>query len=122
MPDAEKQLLVMRDIMDSQLETCDRCRIGRVADIEAEWCDDGTCMLSHIVTGPEALTGRVASHLRPFARWLLRGHFEHRIPLSDVETFGPTLCLHKTAQDYRVGQSDRWIADHILRWIPGSGH
>lgn len=121
MPDSEKQLLVMRDIMDSQLETCDRRLIGRVADIEAEWRDDGTCMLRHIVTGPEALAGRVASRLRPLARWLLRGHFEHRIPLGDVETFGPTLCLRKKARDYRVGQSDRWIADHVLRWIPGSG-
>jgi hypothetical protein len=121
MPDSQKQLLVMRDIMDSQLETCDRRQIGRVADIEAEWRDDGACLLKHIVTGPEALTGRVASHLRPLARWLLRGHFDHRIPLGDVETFGPTLRLHKKARDYRVGQSDRWIADHILRWIPGNG-
>ena len=121
MPDPEEQLLVMRDIMDSQLETHDKRDIGRVADIEAEWRDDGKLVLTNIVTGPEALTGRVASHLRPIARFLLRGHFEHRIPLGDVENFGPTLHLCKKAKDYSVGQSDQWIVDHILRWIPGNG-
>ncbi len=121
MPDAEEQLLVMRDIMDSQLETRDKRRIGRVADIEAEWRADGKLVLRNIVTGPEALTGRVASHLRPLARFLLRGHFEQQIPLCDVDAFGPTLRLCKKAEDYSVGQSDRWIADHILRWIPGNG-
>ncbi len=121
MPDSEEQLLVMRDFMDSQLETSDKRHIGRVADIEAEWRDDGRLVLVNIVTGPEALTGRVASHLRPIARFLLRGRFEHHIPLSDVENVGPTLRLRKKAKDYSVGQSDRWIADHILRWIPGNG-
>ena len=121
MPDSEEQLLVMRDLMDSQLETSDKRQIGRVADVEAEWRDDGKLVLVNIVTGPEALTGRVASHLRSIARFFLRGHFEHRIPLSDVENFGPTLRLRKKAKDYSVGQSDQWIADHILRWIPGNG-
>ena len=111
---------MMRDIMDSQLETSDKRDIGRVADIEAEWRDDGKLVLINIVTGPEALTGRVASRLRPIGRFLLRGHFEHRIPLSDIENVGPTLRLRKKAEDYSVGQSDRWIADHILSWIPGN--
>ena|SRR2546425_5377192 len=111
----------MRDIMDSQLETRDKRKIGRVADIEAELRDDGTLVLTYLVTGPQALAGRVASHLRPIARFLLRDRFEHRIPLKEVENFGPTLRLRGKAKDYAVGQSERWIADHILRWIPGSG-
>src|SRR5436305_13584776 len=105
MPDSEEQLLVMRDIMDSQLETRDKRHIGRVADIEAEWRDDGKLVLTNIVTGPQALTGRVASHLLPIARFLLRDRFEHRIPLSEVENFGPTLHLRRKAKDYAVGQS-----------------
>ena len=121
MPELKHQLLAMRDIMDSQLETRDKRKIGRVADIEAELRDDGTLVLTYLVTGPQALTGRVASHLRPIARFLLRDRFEHRIPLKEVENFGPTLRLRGKAKDYAVGQSERWIADHILRWIPGSG-
>jgi hypothetical protein len=38
-----------------------------------------------------------------------------------VKKFGPTLHLRGKAEQYDIGQSDRWIAEHILRWIPGSG-
>ena len=110
------------DIMDSQLETRDKKNIGRVADIEAVWREDGTLVLTDLVTGPQALAGRVARPLRTLFQRLLQDHFEQRIPLKEIEEFGPTLRLHKKAKDYPVGQSERWIADHILRWIPGSGH
>lgn len=110
------------DIIDSQLESSDKQDVGRVADIEAEWREDGTLVLCNLVTGPQALAGRVAKPLRSLAQRLLRGHFEHVIPLSDVEKFGPTLHLRRKASEYPVGRSERWIAGHTLRWIPGSGH
>ena len=110
------------DILDSQLETHDKKNIGRVADIEVMWNDDGTLTLTDLVTGPQVLAGRVARPLRTLFQRLLRDRFEQRIPLSEVEDFGPTLRLHKKATEYSVGQSERWLADHILRWIPGSGH
>lgn len=122
MPILGDQLFSIRDIIDSQLETHDKIEIGRVADIEAEWREDGTLVLTNLVTGPQALAGRVATPLRSLFRWLLRDRFEHRIPISEVEEFGPTLALRGRAEDYTVGQSDRWIAQHILRWIPGSEH
>ena len=121
-PDLKDPLLVMRDIMDAQLETQDKRHIGRVADIEAEWREDGKLVLTTILIGPQALVGRVAERLRPVARLLLRDRFEHSIPFSEVENFGPTLRLSRQVKDYDVGQSDDWIASHILRWIPGSGH
>ena len=34
----------------------------------------------------------------------------------------PNAFLRGKAADYPVGKSERWIADHLLRWIPGSGH
>lgn len=63
-------LFVMRDIMDSQLQTCDGIRIGRVADVRAELRDDGTLVLTHLLIGPQALAGRLSEHLRPLARFL----------------------------------------------------
>lgn len=122
MPATHPPLLVMRDLMDALLETHDRRKIGRVADIEAEWRDDGKLVLTRIVTGPQALTGRVSERLRPFARYLLRDRFDHRISISEIENVGPTLHLRGKADDYPLSQSDRWIASHLLRWIPGSGH
>jgi hypothetical protein len=81
------------DIIDSQLESSDKQDVGRVADIEAEWREDGTLVLCNLVTGPQALAGRVARPLRSLAQRLLHDHFEHTIPLSDVEKFGrPCTC------------------------------
>ena len=120
--DDEDQLLSMGDIMDMQLEDCEGRNIGRVADIEAELRADGTLTLTHVVVGPEALAGRVASHLRPVAHWLLRGRFERRIPLGEIDDVGPTIHLRGTAEAYKLGNADRWIAEHILRFIPGSAH
>src|SRR5437763_16303000 len=121
MPSDQDRLLAMGDIMDMQLETSDGRHVGWVADIEAELRDDGTLALTHLVVGPEALSGRVASHLRPLAYRLLRGRFDHRIPVAEIEEVGPTVRLRGTAEDYGLGRSDRWIAEHILRLIPGSG-
>ena len=121
MPGQKDPLLVMHNIMDNQLETRDKRKIGRVADIEAELRSDGTLVLINLVTGPQALAARVSSHLRPLARFLFRDRFEHSIPISEVKEIGPTLYLRGIPEDYAVGQSDRWIADHILRWIPGNG-
>ncbi|MDQ3856767.1 MAG: hypothetical protein M3281_10295 [Chloroflexota bacterium] len=116
----EDALLAMRDIMDGQLETSDERQIGRVADIEAEWREDGSLLLQSLIVGPEALAGRVSSRLRPLAASFLRGRFEHRIPVEEIEEVGPTVKLRKGARQYDVGHSDRWVVDHILRFIPGS--
>lgn len=121
MPVLDDRIFSIRDIIDSQLETHDDVEISRVADIEAELHDDGRLVLTHLVVGPQALARRAASPLHSFFRFLLRDRFEHRIAISDVEYFGPTLRLKDNARDYKVGQSERWIAKHILHWIPGSG-
>ena len=120
MPSDQDRLLAMADIMDMQLETSDGCHVGRVADIEAELRDDGALVLTHLVVGPEALSGRVGSRLRPLAHLLLRGRFEHRIPVAEIEDVGPTVRLRGTAEEYGLDRSDRWLAEHILRFIPGS--
>ena len=114
------RLLAMGDIMDMQLETSDGRHVGRVADIEAELCADGTLVLTHLVVGPEALGGRVASRLRPLAHLLLCGRCDHRIPVAEIEDVGPTVRLRGTAEEYGLDRSDRWLAEHILRFIPGS--
>jgi sporulation protein YlmC with PRC-barrel domain len=118
---SSQQILVMRNIMDNQLESCDDIEIGRVADIGAEWRPDGRLILTNLLTGPEALAGRVSSHLRPIVHFFLHARFEHCIPITEIDDFQPTLRLRGKAIDYSTGQSDRWIANHIFRWIPGSG-
>ena len=121
MADRFDDIFSVRDILDSQLETSDHLEIGRVADVAVELQKDGTLVLTHIITGPQALAGRVSLRLRALFRLVLQDRFEHRIPMSEIKEFGPTLYLRGKAEQYAVGQSERWIANHILRWIPGSG-
>jgi len=121
MIDPHDEIFSIRDILDSQLLTSDGRRIGRVADISAEEFADGSLRLTQLVVGPQALAGRISLHLRALFHFFLRDRFEHSIPISEVTRFGPTLYLRGKAEDYAVGQSERWIAKHILRWIPGNG-
>ena len=51
----------------------------------------------------------------------IRDILDSQLLTSDRVRIGPTLYLRGKAEDYAVGQSDRWIAEHILRWIPGNG-
>jgi hypothetical protein len=117
----EQRLLSMRDIVDGQLETVDDRRVGRVADLFAEWRPDGTLVVTDIVVGPEALARRVADLLGALAARLLRGRHEHRIPVSEVEEVGPTVRLRGKRSDYPLTGADDWIVEHIIRFIPGGG-
>jgi len=56
----DDDLFSIRDIIDSQLETSDKHSIGRVSDIEGEWQDDGTLIITHLAVGPQALARRIS--------------------------------------------------------------
>lgn len=120
MPEPDN-IFSIRDIIDSQLETSDGIEIGRVADIRAELRADGKLVLISLASGPQALAGRVGAPLKSILRFFLRDHFEHEIPITEVKSFGPTLHLRRNAANYAIGQSEKWLVEHILRWIPGNG-
>jgi hypothetical protein len=117
-----RTLHVMRDIVDIQMVSADGKEIGRVADIAGEMGADGSVELTEILTGPEALTGRLGTFLRPAAKFILHGRFEASIPLTELKTKGLVLRLKQDADAYRPGDSEGWIVEHILRFIPGSGY
>ncbi len=113
--------LLMRDVMDGQLESSDRRRIGRVGDLEAELAADGRLRITAILVGPQVLLGRLSYRLRGPADRLLRGRFLQRVPIDDVEEVGPTVRLRRSAEEYPTARGDTWVAERILRFIPGSG-
>jgi hypothetical protein len=117
-----KRYGVMRDFMDAQLRSADDLDLARVADIEAEWTASGDLVLLNLVTGPESLVRRVSSHVAPVAGWIFRGRFDKRIPMDEVESIkGLEIHLKRDAKSYAVGASERWIARHLIRLIPGAG-
>ncbi len=115
-------ILVVRDVLDGQLLTRDGIRIARVADVEFAVGDDGGLCARDLVLGPEALARRVSRIVGGTVGRLLRGRFDHRIPFSELLEVGPWLRLRGAADEYPRGSGDRWLADHLLRLIPGSGH
>jgi sporulation protein YlmC with PRC-barrel domain len=114
-------LYAMRDLVDMQLVTADGKRIGRVADVDCEWRADGTLALLCLRTGPQALARRFGALPGRVARFVFRDRFERRIALDEIVEVGLEVRLRGRAEDYAVGQSERWLVAHVLRFIPGSG-
>jgi len=119
MPD--DRLLAMRDIADNALVTATGRRVGRVADAVLTYDMSGTLRLTDLVVGPQALTGRVSSRLRPVARWFLRDRFEHTIPVGQVAEIGPAIQLTQGPAGRELEHADAWVVERILRFIPGNG-
>jgi hypothetical protein len=115
----DEPVLVMRDVMDLQIESADGIDMGRVDDLEARVDVDGKVTLTALLAGPQALSGRISSRLRPLVRRLLRDRFDSRIPIDEIDELGLVVRLRGRADEYRVGASDRWIADHFWARLPG---
>lgn len=113
--------LLVRDILDNQIRSRERRRLGRVGDVELAFDDDGGVRLASIVLGPEALAGRISARLRRALRRLLGGRFERRVSVDEIDELGPTVRLRGRASAYDLDSGDRWVARNILRFIPGNG-
>ncbi|HEX8939779.1 MAG TPA: hypothetical protein VF763_06410 [Candidatus Limnocylindrales bacterium] len=117
--EARQQVLVMRDLMDLQIESADGIDLGRVDDVEAEILADGQAAVTALLGGPQALAGRISSRLRPLIRRLLRDRFDSRIPIEEVAELGLVVRLRGPAARYGLGASDRWLAEHLWARLPG---
>jgi hypothetical protein len=117
----DDRLLTLRDMIDAQLESLDGRRLGRVADLDAEWDDRGELRITALLVGPEAQIGALSSRLRQLLHRLLKGRFDHRIDIAEVEEVGPTVRLRQRSEAYALDGADRWLMDHLLHWIPGNG-
>src|SRR2546423_809830 len=106
MQEKEHPSLAMGDLLDTQLVTKDRRKIGRITDIEVEWQEDGRLVLVTIITGPQAMAARISRPLRKLVFWLLRDRLEHRIPIGEIENVGPTVHLRKGEVDYSLSHSE----------------
>jgi sporulation protein YlmC with PRC-barrel domain len=114
-----ERALLMRDVIDGQLESADRLRIGRVADVIV--VDGSTPRVAALATGPEALAGRVHPRLRRVLGRLLGGRWERTVGVDELEEVGPTLRLRRPAAAYDLASGEAWVGERIVRRLPGSG-
>jgi hypothetical protein len=120
-----ERALLMRDMMDGQLESADRLRIGRVGDVRIVWQPDAEPgARGHVVamvTGPEALAGRIHARLRGLLHRFLGGRWERETPTAEIEELGPTIRLRREARSYDVASGETWVGSHLVRRVPGGG-
>ncbi|HEY3523014.1 MAG TPA: hypothetical protein VGK63_04880, partial [Candidatus Limnocylindrales bacterium] len=114
-----ERALLMRDVIDGQLESSDRLRIGRVADVIV--LDGERPRVAALAVGPEALAGRVHARLRHGLHRLLAGRWERAVGVDELEELGPTLRLRRPAREYALASGDAWIGERIVRHLPGGG-
>lgn len=114
-------------LLDNQVVDCNRLPIGRVDDLEIE-VEDGRPRVTEIVTGSEALGGRIGGLL---GHWMaaisarLRSSTEEgppRIEIGAVEEIEPLIELRVDKDEMpEVAGLERWLAARFVGRLPRSG-
>jgi hypothetical protein len=115
-------------LFDNQIVDSNRLPIGRVDDLEIE-VGDGSPRVTAILTGSEALGGRIGGFL---GRWMtavsarLRSPAEEegppRIDVAAVEELEPLIELRLEKDELpEVAGLERWLATHFVGRLPRSG-
>jgi hypothetical protein len=115
-------------LLDRQLRDRDLVLCGKVDDLELERNESGSWYVTAVLTGPGHLLYRMGR--RTAGRWLgkLTTHIERstlddpgRVPYDRVSAIGVTIDLAVDADDLGTFAVERWVRDHIVGHIPGSG-
>lgn len=115
-------------VLDAQLSLLDRQVLDRtgvpvttVDDIEISDIPEGAIpvdaappVITAIVTGP-VLGTRIFGGRPPASRYV-------RIPWTDVSSVETVVRLGVDGEELDASWTERWVRDHIIRWIPGGRH
>jgi hypothetical protein len=116
-------------LLDRQLRDRNRVLCGKVDDLELEQAESGTWYVKAVLTGPGHLLYRTGR--RTAGRWLgkLTTHVERSrlddpgcVPYDRVSAIGVTVDLAVDADDLATFAVERWVRDHVVGHIPGSGN
>lgn len=115
-------------LLDNQVVDCHRLPIGRVDDLEIE-VEDGRPRVTTIVTGSEALGGRIGGFLgrrMAGASARLRSPAKEegppRIDLAAVKQIEPLIELKVDKDELpQVAGLERWLAANFVGRLPRSG-
>ena len=116
-------------LLDRQLVAHDDLNAGCCDDLELAYTETGDQLyVTAILSGPGALSYRL--NARRLGRWRRRVHREvavgdddpTRIPFNVVSDVGPSIKLGRDADGVGSASTERWVRDHVIGPIPGSGH
>ena len=115
-------------LLDRQLVDRDGRLAGCVDDLELAYSEDtGNLYVSAIISGPGALARRLRRDR--IGAWLGWVHSvvsvgegdPARIPFNNVMDMSDHITVAMHAEDSGVGSAERWVREHVIDHIPGSG-
>jgi hypothetical protein len=116
-------------LLDRQLLDRDGFACGKVDDLELDEREDGTVLVTAILCGPGALLERVGrarlgGWLRRFAASMYPWSAEApgRVPFERVSRLSNHVELDVHHEELATFAGERWVRDHLVGRIPGSGH
>jgi hypothetical protein len=127
-PRAGRVLWAGLHLLDRQLLDREGLLCGCVDDLELARGETGTLHVTGIVSGPGALVQRLnRSGFGPWVRWLHAvvspgTRDPARIPFNVVSDVGDHVTLAADEEDVGSASVERWVRDHVIAHIPGSGH
>jgi sporulation protein YlmC with PRC-barrel domain len=118
------------EVLDRQIVDSKGRLAGKVDDLELALTEDGTGppYAVAIISGPGALARRLGGRL---GAWIEaaqgRLHDERpphpaRVPFSVVKSLGNHVEVSVERSVLESDRMERWIADHVIRKIPGAEH
>jgi sporulation protein YlmC with PRC-barrel domain len=124
---AGRRYYLALQLLDRQLIDRNGRLVGKVDDLELSEGEGGDLLVTSILSGPGVLAERMGA---PWGSWVRRVHAllvgggsdPARIPFGRVSAIGSHITLAAEQEELATYTSDRWVADRIIRRIPGGDH
>jgi sporulation protein YlmC with PRC-barrel domain len=118
-------LPLVHDVLDAQLLDRRKQRIGRVDDVALELRPGQPLRVATVLVGGPVRArriGRVAVWINHLLRAIgrVRSPGVSRIPFTAVRTIGDMIELDVDGDTLESGHAERWLAEHVVRFIPGA--
>jgi sporulation protein YlmC with PRC-barrel domain len=111
-------------LLDRQVVGSDGGMVGNVDDVELT--DDG--QLVALLTGPQALAGRLGGRLGALLQLLSEGLSRRstsepvRIPVELVTDYGTVISVARTREELGAGANEERFRSYVIGRIPGADH
>jgi hypothetical protein len=124
---AGREIDACLELLDRQIVDVAGDPAGKVDDLELTELEDGTLVVSAILSGPGALGGRLGGRLgTAVATMFVRLHLEEdpqpaRISFGVVKDIGSRAALSISRDHLDVNRLEHWVRDRLIARIPGAG-